>query len=166
MPWEDFSRQLSFFKSFKRRTLSKLFANQAEHAGGCQVGVAATGGKLPAACAIPIFPTPLAGKGEVGVTLPLFSISALPTTFFPIPGLAWALTRNPWRAKMELCLHCQEGPDSLRAQAVPESTSATGVGDALRKHADEGFCKSYCYRGVWPTYSTKQCFTQALSPTV
>lgn len=166
MPREDFSSQLRFFETSKRRTLSKPFANQAEHAGGCQVGVAATGGKLPAACAIPIFPTLLAGRREAGVILPLFSIPALPTSFLPITGLAQALTPYPWRDKMELCLHCQEAPDSLRAQAVPGSTGATGVGDALREHADEGFCKGYCCRGVWPTYSRKKCFTQALSPTV
>lgn len=148
MLWEDFPRQLRFFKSSKRRTLSKPFANQAEHAGGCQVGVAATGGKPPAACAIPIFPTLLAGKREAGVTLPLFSISALLISFFPTTGLAQTFTPYPWRDKMELCLPCQGAPDALRAQAVPGSAGATGVGDVLREHADEGCCKSYCYRGV------------------
>lgn len=72
---------------------------------------------LPAACAIPIAHTLLAGKSEGGVIMPLFSISALPTSFFPIAGLALALTPYPWRDKMELCLHCQEASDSLTAQA-------------------------------------------------
>lgn len=122
--------------------------------------------ELPAACAIPIFPTLLAGKREAGVTLPLFSISALLISFFPIIGLAQTLTPYPWRDKMDLCLPCQEAPDSLRPQAVPGSTSATGVGDALREHADKGFCKSYCHRGGWATYSRTKCFTQAMVSTV
>lgn len=101
------------------------------------MGVAASGGKLPAACAIPIF-TLQAEKRKAGV-IPLSSISALPISFFPATGLALALIPYPWRDKMELCLHCQEAPDSLRAQApaVPGSTGATRVGDALCRHADE-----------------------------
>lgn len=169
MPREDFSRQLQFFKSFKRITLSKPFANQAQCAGGCQVGVAATGGKLPAACAIPIFPTLLAGKRKAGVILPLVSISALPTSFFPITGLALALTPYPWRGKMGLCLHCQEAPDSLRAQApaIPGSTSATRVGDALCvSMLMSDFVRVIAIEVCDQPKAEKKCSTQALSPTV
>lgn len=103
--------------------------------------MATTGGKLcsPAAGAIPISPTLPAGKGEAGLILPQFSIPALPTSSFPIAGIALALAPHPWRGKMQLCLHCQEAPSLFRAQAsaVPGSTGASGVGDGLRKHAEQ-----------------------------
>lgn len=114
--------------------------------------MAATGGKLcsPHAGAIPISPALLAGKGEAGLVLPQFSVPALPTSPFPIAGIALALAPHPWRGKL---------PNSslfrAQASAVLGSTGATRVGDILRKHAEEWFCKNYCYISVLPAQSRK-----------
>lgn len=76
MPREDFSGQLRFFKSFKRRTLSKPFANPAERPRWLPSGSGCHWRKAPSCMCHSHFPYPPGWKKRSHPPLVLHSCSS------------------------------------------------------------------------------------------